>query len=384
MKKKLKKRWSVFFALLVIFQNITAADASNTYTLNPFTKKLDAVASGGSGTVNSGTAGFIAYYAGTGDTVSAQGVIYTDGTNVGIGTTSPQYVLDVNGTARFSGTEGVILSNGAGIKTATTAGNTALLQAYNTGTTTYTTFGTLSAGASPTFDLSASTTIGSDTIVSRTGTQTLINKTLTNPVISTIQNTGTITLPTSTDTLVGRATTDTLTNKTLTSPKIGTAILATDATILFALATPGSAVNYLAYTNAATGTDPSFTVTGDANRGLGLIMAGTGGLTITSTNTGPSTIKRGLTVNNDSNNGSGDDLVAKTVNSATAFQVDASADKVNIGSGVIFNLAPRASPPGSPVSGDLYVDSSPSPDELCFYDGAAWQGISSGTDANCA
>jgi hypothetical protein len=56
-----------------------------------------------------------------------------------------------------------------------------------------------------------------------TGTQTLTNKTLTAPVISSITNTGTITLPTSTDTLVGRATTDTLTNKTLTSPTINTA-----------------------------------------------------------------------------------------------------------------------------------------------------------------
>jgi len=53
-------------------------------------------------------------------------------------------------------------------------------------------------------------------------TQTLTNKTLTAPVISTISNTGTLTLPTSTDTLVGRATTDTLTNKTLTSPAINT------------------------------------------------------------------------------------------------------------------------------------------------------------------
>lgn len=57
--------------------------------------------------------------------------------------------------------------------------------------------------------------------VTLTGTQTLSNKTLTAPVIATIVNTGTITLPTSTDTLVGRATTDTLTNKTLTAPTIG-------------------------------------------------------------------------------------------------------------------------------------------------------------------
>ena len=63
------------------------------------------------------------------------------------------------------------------------------------------------------------------TVATLTGTQTLTNKTLTTPVISSISNTGTITLPTSTDTLVGRATTDTLTNKTLTSPTITTATL---------------------------------------------------------------------------------------------------------------------------------------------------------------
>jgi hypothetical protein len=64
-----------------------------------------------------------------------------------------------------------------------------------------------------------------DTLVGRATTDTLTNKTLTSPVISTISNTGTITLPTSTDTLVGRATTDTLTNKTLTSPTVTTATL---------------------------------------------------------------------------------------------------------------------------------------------------------------
>lgn len=53
------------------------------------------------------------------------------------------------------------------------------------------------------------------TVVTLTGTQTLTNKTLTSPIIGTISNTGTLTLPTSTDTLVGRATTDTLTNKSI-------------------------------------------------------------------------------------------------------------------------------------------------------------------------
>lgn len=59
-------------------------------------------------------------------------------------------------------------------------------------------------------------------VVTTTGAQTLTNKTLTAPVISTISNTGTLTLPTATDTLVGRATTDTLSNKTLVAPALGT------------------------------------------------------------------------------------------------------------------------------------------------------------------
>jgi hypothetical protein len=64
-------------------------------------------------------------------------------------------------------------------------------------------------------------------VVGVTATQTLTNKTLTTPIISSISNTGTLTLPTSTDTLVGRATTDTLTNKTLTSPTLTTPVLGT-------------------------------------------------------------------------------------------------------------------------------------------------------------
>ena len=66
-----------------------------------------------------------------------------------------------------------------------------------------------------------------NTVATLTGSQELTNKTLTSPVISSISNTGTLTLPTSTDTLVGRATTDTLTNKTLTSAVLNTGVSGT-------------------------------------------------------------------------------------------------------------------------------------------------------------
>ena len=65
------------------------------------------------------------------------------------------------------------------------------------------------------------------TVATLTGSQTLTNKTLTTPIISSISNTGTLTLPTSTDTLVGRDTTDTLTNKTITSAVLNSTISGT-------------------------------------------------------------------------------------------------------------------------------------------------------------
>ena len=66
-----------------------------------------------------------------------------------------------------------------------------------------------------------------DTLVGRTTTDTLTNKTLTAPTIASITNGGTVTIPSGADTLVARTSTDTLTNKTLTSPTItGTGAIA--------------------------------------------------------------------------------------------------------------------------------------------------------------
>ena len=78
-------------------------------------------------------------------------------------------------------------------------------------------------------------------VATLTGTQTLTNKTLTAPVIATISNSGTVTLPTGTETLVGRATTDTLTNKTLTAPTINSPKLNGSTTVT----TTGAELNIL-------------------------------------------------------------------------------------------------------------------------------------------
>jgi len=115
--------------------------------------------------------------------------------------------------------------------------------------------------------------------VSETGVQTLTNKTLTTPIISSISNTGTVTLPTATDTLVGRATTDTLTNKTLTSPKIGTSILDTNGNELTLLTATSSAVNEFTIANAATANAPELSTTGgDTNIDLKITPKGSGNI----------------------------------------------------------------------------------------------------------
>ena len=80
--------------------------------------------------------------------------------------------------------------------------------------------------------------------------ETLTNKTLTTPVISSISNTGTLTLPTSTDTLVGRATTDTLTNKTLASA-VATTALTLNATAELRLADTDSS-HYVGFKSPGT------------------------------------------------------------------------------------------------------------------------------------
>jgi len=71
--------------------------------------------------------------------------------------------------------------------------------------------------------------------------------------------------------------TETLTNKTLTSPKIGTSILDTNGLQLALLTATGSAVNEITLANAASGSNPTLTASGDdANIGISLATKGSG------------------------------------------------------------------------------------------------------------
>lgn len=108
-----------------------------------------------------------------------------------------------------------------------------------------------SSATTTTHDYKLSGVTGTDKAVSKTGTETLTNKTLTSPVINT--PTGDVA------TLTGS---QSLTNKTLTSPKIITDLSDTNGNELLKVTATGSAVNELTLANAATGGVPSLAATG--------------------------------------------------------------------------------------------------------------------------
>ena len=163
---------------------------------------------------------------------------------------------------QFTGTGG--LTAGAGISfTGNTVSLDTTIAVTKTDTQTLTnktlTLPTISSLINGGITLNMPTPSGTDVLVSKTSSDVLTNKTLTAPAISGTSGTtvlqgattasGTLTLPAATDTLVGRATTDTLTNKTLTSPVIssitntGTLTLPTSTDTLVGRATTDTLTN---------------------------------------------------------------------------------------------------------------------------------------------
>lgn len=157
--------------------------------------------------------------------------------NVGIGTSSPTEKLDVNGNIKLSGdfiknSETYTLPTSSDTLIGETSSNylqnktlsDSTVYFVNTSDNTKSLKVSLSGATSGTSMTLISNHIGNqsltlpnatDTLVARNTIDTLTNKTLTQPIISQISNSGILTLPSgTTDTLVGRNTFDILTNKT--------------------------------------------------------------------------------------------------------------------------------------------------------------------------
>lgn len=189
---------------------LVAADAGtrvemNVGTANTVTVNTSLFAAGDTLIISNKGAGQTTITAGTA-TVSSAGVLTLD-----------QYA---NGELYFVSTGVAIWSGSMG------AGGDLTAVAAGTGISVAS-----STGPVPTVSIDTATT------VDKTTAQTLTNKTLTAPIISTISNTGTLTLPTTTGTValtsditVTASSTTTMTNKTLTAPLINLAFNAQTGT----------------------------------------------------------------------------------------------------------------------------------------------------------
>ena len=195
--------------------------------------------------------------------------------------TEDSSVVTLTGTQTLTNktlTSPTLTTPALGVATATSINKVAFTAPATGSTLTIADGKTLTASNSLTFTGTDSTSFAfpgtSGTVVTLAATQTLTNKTLTTPIISSISNTGTLTLPTSTDTLVGRATTDTLTNKTLS------------AAVLSGTLTAGGGVGTNGQVLQSTGTGVQWVSAGGVGT-VTSITAGTGlsGGTITSSGT---------------------------------------------------------------------------------------------------
>ena len=126
----------------------------------------------------------------------------------------------------------------------------------------------------------------SGNLVLDSATQTLTNKTLTTPVISSISNGGTVTIPSGADTIVTRTSTDTLTNKTIAGatlihPKLGTTLEDSNGNEFIKFTTTTNAVNEITITNNVSNSHPSIAASGNnANINLSLSGKGTGSVSV--------------------------------------------------------------------------------------------------------
>ena len=268
---------------------VAPGTSGNVLTSNGTTWTSNAAAGGGgSGTVTSVGLVAPAMFTVTGSPVTTSGnlTLSYSGTalpvaNGGTGQTTASAAF--NALSPVTTTGDLIIGNGTNSATRLAIGANTYVLTSNGTTASWT---APSSFTFPTAGIVYSTGSAWATSYTTSGTGTVValatGATLSSPVISTIVNTGTLTLPTSTDTLVGRATSDTLTNKTLTNPTVTnytetlyTANTSTAITVDLANGT----VQKLTLTGSATITMP----TASAGKSFVIILAqdGTGSRTVT-------------------------------------------------------------------------------------------------------
>ena len=131
------------------FTELVSCDTIDTDSSGNLSCGTDSGGGGGVGvgTVNPGNAGYISYYPSSGTTIDDLSVIYSNGTNVGVGTTATPSRLNVNGTVTataFSG-DGSALTGISGGASGWTDGGT---NVYLTATTDTVGIGTTGASGS--------------------------------------------------------------------------------------------------------------------------------------------------------------------------------------------------------------------------------------------
>ena len=167
-----------------------------------------------------------------------------------------------------------VITNGI-VRSGTTAGNTGLLQAYNNTGSAYTTFATLTAGLTPTFDLNTLTTINSAYIYRQGGT----------PVNIATGGTNLSSTPTDGQLLIGNSNTNAYTLATITQ---GSGVTVTNGHGTITIAASGGGPSWSAKStafaiaanggyqcsSAATGTLPATAAVGDTYYLMGITSAG--------------------------------------------------------------------------------------------------------------
>lgn len=208
----------------------------------------------------------------------------------------------------------LVLGSGGALQTNTGVGNTALLQGYNTGTASYNTFGTITAGSPPTFTMNP-TSIGATTpgtaaftTLSASGIASFANGSASNPSITftndTSLNSGFYRIAEDRLglTLNGALMTDFQTGGMFTT---GVGIFTATNSSAFAVGRQGgtspafqvdsntaSSITGIKVTAAATGGGVAVAAIGETNVNTTINAAGTGTLSLNSSNTGDTILNR--------------------------------------------------------------------------------------------